>query len=163
MVGREPNSFVPTEKAAKLLGGKVYISESRVKIAQIVDNIFMKTVMLFDSATIKRFELYVLGRGRIHIFQKMQTLFQMGKKKEFLELLDYIEKSIPELRELANSPDIFITADGKMLDEKESIKVWKTNRPIPKRVQKFFDEGKMWEPLLKDLEKKNGRPVIIEE
>ncbi len=140
-----------TEEVAKLLGGKAFISISRVKIASIMDGIFMRAVKLFDAATIKRHELMLLKYARYKMFNKAQTLFQMGKKKELLELVDYMEKMLPELRELVNAPDVFLTVSGRILDEEKASKLWH-ERPVPKRVQEFFDKETIWDRVLTDIQ-----------
>ena len=141
---------IATKKAVELLGGKVYLSRSRVRIAQIVDNLYMKAIKLFDLASISRIDLWLIKYARIKLFQKLQTLFQMGKKRELLELLDYAEKMIPVLRELANSPDVYVTASGKTLDADVAEKVWH-ERPIPKKIREFIEQTKYWEEVLREL------------
>jgi len=141
--------FISTKKAAELLGGKVYISTARVRIAYIVDNIYMKTLALFDQSSISRVHRWLLQYARIHLFQKMQTLFQMGKKKQFLELLDYVEEQIPVLRELANDPMVFLTVSGKILDEEETEKEW--NREAPDWLKRFVENTRVWKELETEL------------
>lgn len=141
---------ISTEKALKLMGGKLYCSLSRLKLAKIFDETFMHVLRLFDQASISRFHRWLLGYARVAMFQKMQTLFQMGKRDELLELLDYAEKVIPELRELANQPDVFVTVSGKQLDPEEVKKAW--NRPVPKWVKKFMENTGVWDELIKEKE-----------
>jgi len=141
---------IATDEAAKLLGGKVYISESRVRIAQIMDELFMHGIKLFDLSSISRLDLWAMKYARLKLFQKMQTLFQMGKKKELLEMIDYIESAIPALREFANAPDIFITASGATLDEKEAERRWH-EKPIPKNIEDFIKQTSVWKEVLKDI------------
>ncbi|MEM2175114.1 MAG: hypothetical protein QXI58_05800 [Candidatus Micrarchaeia archaeon] len=75
----------------------------------------------------------------------------MGKKKQLLELLDYVEKVIPELKKLANDPYVFITITGKLLNEKELEEIW--NKPIPDEVKNFINNKNIWYDVMKSLEK----------
>lgn len=127
------------------------MSLSRIHIAQIVDDIFMRVLLLFDLSSLSFFEKWIIGYARLKIFQKMQTLFQMGKKKQLLELLDYVEKVIPELKKLANDPYVFITITGKLLNEKELEEIW--NKPIPDEVKNFINNKNIWYDVMKSLEK----------
>lgn len=127
------------------------MSLSRIRIAQIVDEIFMRVLLLFDLSSFSFFEKWIIGYARLKIFQKMQTLFQMGKKKQLLMLLDYVEKVIPELKSLANDPYVFITITGKLLDEKELEEAW--NKPIPDEVKNFINNKNIWYDVMKSLEK----------
>jgi hypothetical protein len=147
------------EQAMKIVkSNEIHVSLSRIRIAQIVDEIFMRTLMLFDLNSISFFDRWILGYARIKIFQKMQTLFQMGKKKQLLELLNFIEKVLPELKSLAQSKDVFVTLKGDFLNEEEVEKEW--NKEIPDEIKKFINEQEIWlkvkEQLEKDWEKRKG-------
>jgi len=104
----------------------------------MIDELYIRAIKLFDLASMNKLELWLVKHARKKLYEKVQTLFQMGKKKEFLELLDYMEASIPKLRQLTNQPDILITASGKMLNEEFARKFW-LDRPIPKDVQEFIN------------------------
>lgn len=142
--------YISTEKALELMGGKVYGSLSRLKLAKIFDETFMHVLRLFDLASISRVHRWLLSYARNAMFQKMQTLFQMGKRDELLELLDYAENMIPEIRELASQPDVFVTVSGKQLDPQEVKKAW--NRPVPKWVREFMENTGVWDELIKEKE-----------
>ena len=141
---------ISTKKAIELMGGKVYASTSRVKIALTADELYMHAIRLFDLTSISRIDQWLMQYARHKMFQKMQTLFQMGKKKELLELLDYAEKAIPELRRLANNPDVFVTISGKMLNPEQAEKAW--NKPLPGWVRKFMESTGIWRKLIKEKE-----------
>jgi len=115
------------------------VSESRIQIARTIDQLYVKAIRLFDLASMNKIELWLVKHARKKLYEKVQTLFQMGKRQEFLELLQWMEEAIPELRHLANQPDILITASGKQLNEEYARKFW-LNRPVPKEVLKFIDE-----------------------
>jgi len=115
------------------------ISESRIHIARTIDEVYVKAIRLFDLASMNRIELWLVKHARSKLYEKVQTLFQMGKRQEFLELLQYIEASIPKLRQLANNPDVLITASGKPLNEGYARKFW-LNRPVPKEVSEFIEK-----------------------
>ena len=142
--------LINIKKALELMGGKAYASASRLKIAHIVDELYMHGIRLFDLTSISRIDRWLMGYARVKMFQKMQTLFQMGKRGELLELIDYAEKVIPELRELANQPDVFVTVSGGQLDPLEVKKAW--NRPVPKWVKKFMENAGVWTELIKEKE-----------
>lgn len=124
---------------------QVYASKSRLEIAQIVDTILVKTIGLFDLSSIKKLDQWLIRYAREKIFQKMQTLWIMGKQKEFLELLDYVEKEIPRLRELANNSDIWISTNGKILNPK-NFEVWREKKP-PKKVKDLIEQDKFWRKI----------------
>jgi len=115
------------------------ISESRIQIAHIVDELYVRGVRLFDLASMNKVELWLVKHARKKLYEKVQTLFQMGKRQEFLELLDWMEVAIPKLRQLANNSDILITASGKSLNEEFARKFW-LERPVPEEVVEFIEE-----------------------
>jgi len=135
------------EEAAKKLGGKLFGSPSRLQIALIVDAIFVKTLKLFDLSSISPVNKWLLHYAREHLFQKMQTLFQMGKKQELLELLDFAEEAIPVLKQLANNPDVFITVTGRTL-KPEELEPFR-RKPIPKWVKRFIENHWIYKRILK--------------
>ena len=139
-----------TEKALELMGGKLYASKSRLLIAEVVDELYMHGIRLFDLTSVSRVDRWLMGYARVKMFQKLQTLFQMGKKKELLELLDYAEKAVPDLRRLANNPDVFVTVSGKHLDPASAEKAW--NKPLPGWVRKFMESTGIWRKLIKKRE-----------
>lgn len=115
------------------------ISESRIQIARIIDQLYVGAIKLFDLASMNRIELWLVKHARRKLYEKVQTLFQMGKRQEFLELLQWMELAIPKLKQLANQPDVLITASGKLLDEKFAREFW-LNRIIPREVAEFIEE-----------------------
>ena len=127
---------ISTEEALKRYKGTIYTSSSRLQIAVTIDGLFLKAVQLFDLASISRLDRWLIGYARNKLFEKCQTLFQMGKQKQLLALLDYAEKAIPRLRELAKNPDVWVTVSGKMLDSAEAEKQW--DKPVPKWVRKLL-------------------------
>jgi hypothetical protein len=62
----------------------------------------------------------------------------MGKRQEFLELLSWLEREIPELKRLANNPDVLVTVSGKPLNEESTRRFWLV-RPVPKDVKEFIE------------------------
>ena len=104
----------------------------------MIDELYIKGIKLFDLASMNRIELWLVKHARKKLYEKVQTLFQMGKRKEFLELLDYMEVSIPTLRKLAAEPDVLITASSKLLNENFARKFW-INRTVPKEVNEFIE------------------------
>jgi hypothetical protein len=116
------------------------VSESRIQIARLVDDLYVKAIKLFDLASMNKLELWLVKHARKKLYEKVQTLFQMGKKQEFLELLEWMEVAIPKLRQLANQPDVLITASGKPLNEEFARKFW-LGRPIPEEVREFIEGG----------------------
>ena len=115
------------------------ISPSRIQIARAIDELYVKAIALFDLASMNRIELWLVKHARKKLYEKTQTLFQMGKRKEFLELLDWLETAVPKLRQLASNPDILITANGKHVDEDYARKFW-INRPVPDEVEQFMKQ-----------------------
>jgi len=135
---RRGHSLKPTE-AAKLLGtDKLYWSPSRLEIAHLVNRIMLHTLRLFDLTSLTTDEIFLIKYAQKKLFEKMQTMFQMGKHEEFHRLLDYCERVIPRLRELANRPDVFVTVDGSMLNPDEQKRTF--NKPLPKRVRQFIEK-----------------------
>lgn len=116
------------------------VSESRIKIARIVDELYVKAIGLFDLASMNRIEFWLVKFARKKLYEKVQTLFQMGKRQEFLDLLVWLETEIPKLRQLANQPDVLVTASGKALNEELARKLW-LNRPLPKEIEEFMEES----------------------
>ena len=127
---------ITTEEALKRYKGTIYTSSSRLQIALTVDELFLKAIQLFDLASISHLDRWLIGYARNKLFQKCQTLFQMGKQKQLLALLDYAEKAIPQLRELAKNPDVWVTVSGKMINPVEAEKQW--DKPVPKWVRKLL-------------------------
>jgi len=121
---------------------QVYASKSRLEIAHIVDTIFLKAVRLFDLSSIKKLDRWLIGYARRKLFEKMQTLWIMGKRKEFMELLELLEEQIPRLRELAGSPDLWTSADGKALNPAD-FEGWKRVK-VPKKVMDLISEDRFW-------------------
>jgi aromatic ring-cleaving dioxygenase len=105
----------------------------------MIDELYVKGIKLFDLASMNRIELWLVKHARRKLYEKVQTLFQMGKRQEFLELLQWMELAVPKLRLLANQPDVLITASGKQLNEEYTREFW-LNRPIPKEVAEFIEE-----------------------
>jgi CRISPR/Cas system-associated protein endoribonuclease Cas2 len=114
------------------------ISEARIQIARLIDELYMKGICLFDLPTMSRIEVWLVKHARKKLYEKVQTLFQMGKRKELLELLDWMEATIPKIRQLANDPDVLLTASGKPFNESVARKFW-LDRPIPDEVRKFIE------------------------
>lgn len=114
------------------------LSESRIRIARVIDQLYVRGIKLFDLGSLNRFELWIAKFARKKLYEKVQTLFQMGKRQEFLELLSWLEREIPELKRLANNPDVLMTVSGKLLNEESTRRFW-LNRPIPKDVQEFVN------------------------
>jgi len=121
---------------------QVYASKSRLEIAHIVDTIFLKAVRLFDLSSIKKLDRWLIGYARRKLFEKMQTLWIMGKRKEFMELLELLEEQIPRLRELAESPDLWTSADGKALNPAD-FEGWRRVK-VPKKVMDLISEDRFW-------------------
>jgi len=121
---------------------QVHYSESRLKIAQIIDEVFVKAIKLFDLSSIKKLDQWLIGYARRKLFEKMQTLWIMGKKKDFIELLDCLEEQIPKLRELAESPDLWTSADGKALNPADFDR-WRHVK-VPKKVMDLISEDRFW-------------------
>ena len=113
------------------------VSNSRIQIARMVDELYVRAIKLFDLASMNRVELWLIKYARRKLYEKVQTLFQMGKRQEFLELLEWTDAAIPKLRQLANQPDVLITASGKQLNEEFARKFW-LERPVPKEVSEFI-------------------------
>jgi len=126
----------------------VYVSQSRLEMAQIVDTIFVKAISLFDLSSIKKLDRWLIRYAREKIFQKMQTLWIMGKKDEFSELLDYVEEHLPRLRELANNADIWISSNGKFLNPKD-FESWKEKK-VPKQIIELISKDRFWRKIVSD-------------
>jgi len=137
-------SLDPRQVAAKL-GGKLYASPSRLEIAWLVDQIFIRVLKLFDLTSISRVDRWLLRYAREKLFQKAQTLFQMGKREEFMELLEFASQALPRLRELASRPDVFVTVTGEYLDPEEVRK--RFNKPMPPWVKHFIESHPMWKRM----------------
>jgi hypothetical protein len=86
-----------------------------------------------------KIELWLVKHARKKLYEKVQTLFQMGKRQEFLELLDWMDAAVPKLRQLANQSDVLVTASGKPLNEEFARKFW-LERPVPKEVAEFIEQ-----------------------
>jgi len=121
---------------------QVYVSKSRTEIARIVDAIFLEAVRLFDLSSIKQLDQWLVGYARRKLFEKMQTLWIMGKKQEFLELLNCLEEQIPKLRELAESPDLWISAEGKALNPAD-FEGWRRVK-VPKKIMDLISQDRLW-------------------
>jgi aromatic ring-cleaving dioxygenase len=116
------------------------LSNSRIQIARIIDELYVRALKLFDLASMNRVELWIAKYARRKLYEKVQTLFQMGKRQEFFELLEWLETTIPKLKQLANQPDVLITASGKLLNEEYARRFW-LDRPVPKEVREFIERG----------------------
>jgi len=115
------------------------ISPSRIQIARTIDQLYIKAIKLFDLASMNKIELWIVKHARKKLYEKVQTIFQMGKRQELIELLDWLEAEIPKLRQLANQPDALLTASGHTLDENYARKFW-LERPVPQDVADFINQ-----------------------
>jgi len=120
----------------------VWGSRSRERIAEIADQIFMKVVRLFDLSSIDRFDRWFMHYVRIKIVEKMQTLFSMGKINEFMELLDFVEEKLPEVRELAKRQDVWINVRGRQMSKGGFNPEW--IKGIPRWVIRFMKSPPPW-------------------
>jgi len=152
-----PSSSFDTEKAAQLLGGKVHLSLSRVQLAYHVDKIFMGVIRLFDPSSITRMDQFLMKYARLKIFQKMQTLFQMGRKDELIELLTYVRDNIDEMINLANDPNCYIAISGKLIDEKQAKETW--DKPLPKWLIPWMQRTSVWKELENEIREKQKQGI----
>jgi len=137
-MNRRGHSLKPSE-AARILGtDKLYWSPSRLEIAKIVDGLFLRTLRLFDLSSMTYDELFLAKYARKKLFEKMQTLFQMGKHDELKQLIRFMKQMLPRLEYLIEQPDVFVTADGRLLNPHEQKR--KFSKRIPKRVKEFMKQ-----------------------
>jgi hypothetical protein len=153
------SSSFNTEKAAQLLGGQVHLSLSRVQLAYHIDRIFVGAIKLFDPSTITRMDQFLMKYARLKIFQKMQTLFQMGRKDELVELLTYVRNNIDEMISLANDPNCFMTISGKLIDENQAKEAW--NKPLPKWLVPWMESTYVWKELEREIIERKAKELTV--
>ena len=127
------------------MGGQIHMSLSRIQLAQHLDNTYMKAIMLFDVSSISRTDQWLIKYARLKLFQKVQTLFQMGKKDDLVNLLTYLKDNISEMIDLANDPNCFVSISGKVLSEQEVKERWE--KLLPEWLQKFMKNTSVWQEL----------------
>jgi len=103
--------------------GWSYYSPSRIKLARIADHLFVDVIRLFDLTSVSLVDRFLMGYCREKLYEKMQTLFQMGKKAQLEHILDDIEKWLPEVRKLINEPDVWLSISGEKFPERDVRKL----------------------------------------
>jgi len=142
--------------------GYGYFSPSRIKLARIVDHLFVDVIRLFDLTSISLVDRFLMGYCREKLYEKMQTLFQMGKKKQLEHIIAEVEKWLPEIKHLINEPDIWLDIEGKRIPERDvRQKEWKL---MPDWVKVFITFREFeWRTKLLGCDKRKGFPGLSED
>jgi len=99
--------------------GYGYYSPSRIKLARIVDHLFVDIIRLFDLTSVSLVDRFLMGYCREKLYEKMQTLFQMGKKKQLEHIIEEVERWLPEIKRLINEPDVWLDIRGGKIPERD--------------------------------------------
>jgi len=131
----DPRTYAKLMKKVKERGYGYY-SPSRIKLARIADHLFVDIIRLFDLTSVSPVDRFLMGYAREKLYEKMQTLFQMGKKKQLEHIIEEVEKWLPEIKRLINEPDIWLDIEGKPIPERDvTQKEWEL---MPEPIKLFI-------------------------